>query len=268
MDRATILQKLISHYEALLNDTSCQFVGLAGGQGIGKSYLSRELKAQFGEDLLVLSLDDFYLTKAVREKLALQVHPMLATRGVPGTHDLDLLRHVLDRLMKGEMGDGIALPHFIKAHDDRAANADWQLVTQAPKLILLEGWCVGAQPQTESVLATPINALEECKDKAGQWRAYVNAQLRAHYLPIWLRMAHICYLKPLSFSQIFDWRWQQEIGNLAEIGQVPKDDDRDRIAVFIQHYERITRQMMAQKTGFDMVIEVSGAERAWQLIKG
>ena len=74
-------------------------MGLSGCQGSGKSTLVKAI-AHVLEDVhhvnaVVLSLDDFYLTKAERELLARTVHPLFATRGVPGTHDLDLLRQTL-----------------------------------------------------------------------------------------------------------------------------------------------------------------------------
>jgi len=60
-------------------------LGIAGAQGSGKSTIARALAARFG--CPVLSLDDLYLDGAARQRLAETVHPLLRTRGVPGTHD-------------------------------------------------------------------------------------------------------------------------------------------------------------------------------------
>ena len=96
-----------------------QYVGIGGGQGTGKSTLGR-LLMQAGElsglNTCVLSIDDFYLPRADRLALARQVHPLLATRGPPGTHDIALCRSVLDSLPHSRE---VAVPVFDKGRDDR-----------------------------------------------------------------------------------------------------------------------------------------------------
>src|SRR6185437_8649015 len=74
-------------------------LGLCGAQGSGKSILARSLADRFasrGRRVAVLSLDDLYLTKAERSRLAQEVHPLLGTRGVPGTHDVALGLQILN----------------------------------------------------------------------------------------------------------------------------------------------------------------------------
>ncbi|WP_293826963.1 AAA family ATPase [uncultured Brevundimonas sp.] len=83
-------------------------IGVSGAQGSGKSTLARDLAERFGA--AVLSLDDVYLTRAERATMARQVHPLFATRGPPGTHDLDLLHRVLDRLRMAGPGDTTPCP--------------------------------------------------------------------------------------------------------------------------------------------------------------
>lgn len=65
--------------------------GLSALQGTGKSTLAAQLAQAAQREGLrsaVLSLDDFYLTRAARQALARQVHPLLVTRGPPGTHKI------------------------------------------------------------------------------------------------------------------------------------------------------------------------------------
>ena len=80
-------------------------VGVNGCQGSGKStlcdYLCEWFAAEHGLRAIALSLDDFYLTQSERRQLAEDVHPLLATRGVPGTHDIPLLMATLDALLAG-----------------------------------------------------------------------------------------------------------------------------------------------------------------------
>ena len=65
------------------------FVGLAGGQGTGKTTISSLIKIiltkYFDLKVFRISIDDFYKTRKERINLSKRVHPMLLTRGVPGT---------------------------------------------------------------------------------------------------------------------------------------------------------------------------------------
>src|SRR5690606_26489272 len=80
-----ILQRVAVNHQALL-------VGVSGCQGSGKTTLASLLvlllREMLGLRCINLSIDDFYLTRAERQQLAATVHPLLATRGVPGTHDV------------------------------------------------------------------------------------------------------------------------------------------------------------------------------------
>src|SRR6185312_7223999 len=135
--------------------------GLCGSQGSGKSTMAAFLKALLeakGLKAVVLSIDDLYLTLPERERLAAEVHPLLKTRGVPGTHDVGLGHALLDVLSDGVAE--VSMPRFDKAQDTRAPAGTWPRLTSPMDVILLEGWCVGAIPQTEAALAAPVNALE------------------------------------------------------------------------------------------------------------
>jgi D-glycerate 3-kinase len=73
-------------------------------QGSGKTTLARALATAAtaqGITTACLSLDDLYLTRAERLELSAKVHPLLATRGVPGTHDVSLGLRVIDALDQG-----------------------------------------------------------------------------------------------------------------------------------------------------------------------
>ena len=71
------------------------FVGLAGGQGTGKTTISSIIKIilekYFKLKVFKISIDDFYKTRKERIALSKKVHPMLLTRGVPGTHDISMM---------------------------------------------------------------------------------------------------------------------------------------------------------------------------------
>lgn len=211
-------------------------VGLAGGQGAGKSTLGRLIEsacANVGLRICVLSLDDFYLPRARRESLAAEVHPLMETRGPPGTHDMLLCREVMDRLRRpGE----ISLPVFDKGLDDRMGT---RRVEGPFDLVLLEGWCVGASPVDEKSLAEPINGLERVQDADASWRRYVNAQLGEAYADAWRLLDYLVYLRVPDLAAVRRWRLQQEDAR-------PEHQrlGAEAIDLFVQHYERVTRSMM------------------------
>lgn len=152
-------------------------VGICGAQGSGKSTLVARL-AQRLDRVATLSLDDLYLTRAEREALARDVHPLLRTRGVPGTHDIDLGMAVMASL---DRGAAVRLPRFDKAIDDRSPETSWPTAAANTRVMLFEGWCVGALPQESEALAEPANALEREEDRDGTWRRYVNDMLAGPY---------------------------------------------------------------------------------------
>ena len=129
-------------------------VGLNGSQGSGKSTLAAFLRRVINEcsdyDCHVISIDDFYLTKDERQALAAEVHPLLATRGVPGTHDVGTMQAVIDRFKNNDLGS-IDLPVFDKLLDDRATSVRTIDFGAKCSILLVEGWCVGVPAQaTES----------------------------------------------------------------------------------------------------------------------
>ena len=225
-------------------------VGINGGQGTGKStlaaYLKIALESGAGWRVAVLSIDDFYLTKAERSRLATDVHPLLQVRGVPGTHDVKLLADYLEKLRNLDRDSTLRVLSFDKARDDRADEADWPTVTGPVDLIVLEGWCVGSKPQADQELEKPINFLEENEDAAGVWRTYVNEQLKGRYAEIFVQLDALVFLKVPSFGAVHRWRLEQEEKLLVS---KPKDPsgimDGNQLARFISHYERITRNNMA-----------------------
>lgn len=221
-------------------------VGINGCQGSGKStlarFLARLLETGAGLACPVLSLDDFYNTRLRRQELARQVHPLLATRGVPGTHDLALAREVLDALLDAGRRDDVALPRFDKASDDRAPTEHWPRWCGGADLVLFEGWCVGCPAQAQDSLEEPVNALERDADRDGIWRGYVNEQLKGPCRDLFTRLDTLVVLQAPSFDRVFGWRRQQE-ARLRGRGQAVMNDAA--LERFIQHYERLTRFMLA-----------------------
>jgi len=225
-------------------------IGMCGAQGSGKSTAAAVLCELLNEqDLpaMAVSIDDFYLPRAQRAELARTVHPLLLTRGVPGTHDVELAQAVIESLAEG---GSTRVPVFDKATDDRRPRQQWREVEGPLRAVILEGWCVGARPQSTEQLATPINALERDEDADGRWRAYVNAALRERYARLFARLSPLVLLQAPSFEVVLHWRTEQEHKLRERLqregGDATRVMDDAQIARFISHYERITRHILAQ----------------------
>ena len=223
-------------------------LGINGGQGTGKStmalFLSHLLETEHGLKVAILSIDDLYLTRATRMELSEQVHPLLVTRGVPGTHDPNLGLEVIETLMTATSDQRTPLPRFNKAVDDRVPESEWPVFEGRADVVIFEGWCVGAKPQSADELAEPINALERDDDAEGHWRSYVNEQLVGAYRPLFERIDTLILLKAPSMACIRNWRGEQEAKLRAkmeasggDMSQLMDDAALDR---FIAHYQRLT----------------------------
>jgi D-glycerate 3-kinase len=219
--------------------------GLSGLPGSGKSTFAHQLAAAAsarGVPTLVLGLDDFYLGHRARQRLARRVHPLLATRGVPGTHDLDLLEAVLAGLA-GAGRRPLALPRFDKGRDTRLPRARWTRLASPPRLVLLEGWCVGVASSAAAAGARPLNALERREDREGRWRAFVEAQLAGPYASLWSRLGMLVVLQAPGWHVVRAWRAGQERERLAR--GAPAALDGPALARFLMHYERLGRRALA-----------------------
>ncbi|MDH5485538.1 MAG: hypothetical protein OEY43_09920, partial [Gammaproteobacteria bacterium] len=185
-------------------------------------------------------------TREQRQQLAATVHPLLATRGVPGTHDVDLGCAIINQL-KQSADRPVLIPVFNKAIDDRAAEDQWQVIDTAVDIILFEGWCVGAQPEPLLALQPAINRLEAEEDRDARWRYFVNQQLADEYQQLFSLIDYLVMLKVPAMASVFEWRYLQE-QKLAEVNDVEDHRlmDEKGIRRFIMHYERITRHLLEE----------------------
>ena len=221
-------------------------VGLCGCQGSGKStlatLLAAWLQAVAGLRVLVLSLDDFYLPRAQRLDLAQTRHPLFATRGVPGTHDISALGQVI-RALQSREDRAISLPSFDKAADDRAPSG-LDIRADSIDLVLLEGWCVGLLPQPTDELGHPVNRLEREEDPDGVWRTAVNEALTGPYGEVFGLIETLVVLRAPSFDHVLAWRWEQEQKLRARLGEGAAGQaglmDRPALERFLHFYQRLT----------------------------
>ena len=230
-------------------------VGVCGTQASGKTTLSAFLKLlliEAGLQAETLAIDDLYLSKPARQTMAAEVHPLFLTRGPPGTHDVALGHAVLDVLTGISAPGAQCMPQFDKAADTLAPSAEWPPIQGAVDVVLFEGWCVGARPQPEAVLAQPVNDLEREHDADGVWRRYANQRLASDYAQLFARMDLQLMLKAPDFAAVFDWRMLQE----TKLGDRLRAEGADMtgrklmtaedLRVFLAHYERLTNWILAE----------------------
>ena len=261
----TVHVPLANQIATKANKSSGTFiVGLCGAQGSGKSTLAAVMKMLLGMQGLstaILSLDDLYLTRAERLELASRIHPLLATRGVPGTHDVELGLRTLEALSTSGL---VTLPRFDKAVDDRSSESEWPRAEAPVRVILFEGWCVGARAQADCALLEPINALEKQFDADGSWRRYVNAQLKTAYQMLFGHIDYLVLLQAPSFDVVHTWRLEQERKlreRLAARVVSSRVMDAEQMIRFIQHYERLTRHILEEMPSCADVVLSLDAER-------
>jgi len=235
------------------------FVGLAGGQGTGKTTTSSIIKIilekYFKLKVFKISIDDFYKTRKERMTLSKKVHPMLLTRGVPGTHDINMMLDFFKK-SKSKKFKQIKLPNFNKAIDDRFPKNKWNTINKRPDIIIFEGWCVGARPEANKTLKKTINSMEKANDQKLVWRKYVNQQLKTKYKRLYSQLNCMIYLKAKNFSLLQKWRLKQEhklwLKTKKKGGH--KIMSKGDVINFMQTYQRITQNMFKNMPKYASII--------------
>ena len=235
------------------------FVGLAGGQGTGKTTTSSLLKIiltkYFKLKVFKISIDDFYKTRKERIILSKRVHPMLLTRGVPGTHDINLMLNFFKKT-KVKKFKRLKLPTFNKAIDDRFNKKHWYILKDKPDVIIFEGWCVGAKSENNKTLRKSVNSMEKVKDQKQVWRNYVNQQLKSKYKKLYSQLNCLIFLKAKNFGLLQKWRLKQERklkSNSSKKSNL-KIMNKEDVLNFMQTYQRITQNMFRYMPKYASII--------------
>ena len=241
------------------NNKKPYFVGLAGGQGTGKTTISSIIKIvlekYFKLKVFKISIDDFYKTRKERNSLSKRIHPMLMTRGVPGTHDINMMLSFFKKT-KNKNFKKMILPSFNKAIDDRFSKKYWYKINQKPDVIIFEGWCVGAKAELNKTLKKPINSMEKINDKKLVWRKYVNLQLRNKYKELYSQLNCMVYLKAKNFNMLQKWRLKQERKLRLKTKKVSshKIMSKKNVINFMQTYQRITENMFKNTPKYASIV--------------
>lgn len=247
------MEPLLHRLLERINTDQISVLGLSGPPGSGKSTLAGAIVAharQSGVTACLLSLDDYYLGRSQRQRMAATIHPLFRQRGVPGSHEMDRLLSDLERIRCGQL-DGLSLPVFDKSSDDRAPAERRCPIKSRPQLVVLEGWCIGVPPQNDAALAEPVNTLERIHDADGIWRRQVLQYWQQLHAALDRRLDQLWYIRVPDWNCVIDWRWQQE----RELTNRNLESRAD-VEKFLGSFERIVNHMQDSCTRWaDLVLE-------------
>ena len=180
---------------------------------------------------------------------------MLLTRGVPGTHDIDMMLKFFKKV-KSKKFKRLKLPTFNKAIDDRFNKKRWYDLKEKPDVIIFEGWCVGAKAEKNNTLNKTINLMEKNKDKKKIWRKYVNQQLKSKYKNLYSQLNCLIYLRAKNFNLLQKWRLKQERKLLlnSKKNSKLKIMNKEDVLSFMQTYQRVTQNMFKNMPKYASII--------------
>jgi len=237
-----IKDKLVPIIKYICSSKSKKFL-FGGSQGIGKSsfinIISKTIEKFYDKKILLLSLDNYYLSKKQRLLLSKKTHQLLVTRGVPGTHNIKKLVKNIKQFNQGKYP--ITIPLFDKLIDDKF-KSNKKIKTKCD-ILFLEGWCCGSSELPKKFLYKNLNNLEKINDPNNQWRDFYNEKLKIEYKKLFNLFDQLIFLKTSSFDNVYKWRLKQEKTNQSKYKKIKRMSAHE-IKIFVQHYEKITKWMI------------------------
>ena len=241
---------------------SKKMIMIAGSQGSGKSSLSELIKViykkHYKKKVTIISIDDFYHSIKKRNQISRDIHPLFSVRGVPGTHDITLLRNILWKIKKKQFP--IYLPIFDKTKD---ARKKYRKKISSSDLVILEGWCVGASPLPNDYLFKNINIIEKDSDRQNIWRKNYNRYLK-DYQDLFKLFNYYIYILNPSWENVISWKYKEELKLRSQKSNLKL---LSKLKEFIMYYEKITRWMMkTSKLNSNILIKVDKYQKFQKII--
>lgn len=216
-------------------------LGFCCPQGGGKTTMTtfiQTLLRTSGNTVQIASLDDFYVTNEEQCRIAAKYpdNRLLQYRGMPGTHDFNLLNDTLDALRKGEQ---VSIPRYDKTayggRGDRASKENWKHIGGGETdVVLLEGWCLGFEP-------VPLDTLIDDD------LLLVNDAL-ATFVSLYTRLDGMLVIEIANMDWVYDWRLQAERGTRA-LGKPGLSDEQvmDFVNRFMPAYKQYSQPLYKRK---------------------
>ncbi|KAJ9122515.1 hypothetical protein QFC22_001944 [Naganishia vaughanmartiniae] len=253
-----ILRCLVQHKDA--GHKEPLMVTLQGPQGSGKTTVTTALLAVLASPpynlrTAAFSLDDLYLPHdgLVRLRDDNPGNKLLAGRGLPGSHDIELGRTVLQSLYNINQATGSANTVYLPIFDKSLFGGEGDRSTQAipvespVDVVLFEGWSVGFCPLEDDELELRYSsAQQEYRDTARKFDApaflrhslqdllTVNRLLKTTADALWGFFTVFIQLELASLSQIYYWRLEQEHVMMSQNGGIGMTDEQ--VKVFVDRY--------------------------------
>lgn len=136
---------------------------------------------------------------------------MLAGRGPPGTHDVDLLVDTLSQVHSPRGGE-VVLPVFDKAaHGGRGDRAGYTVPVPAGlDVFVLEGWSLGYGPLPDTEARARWAVGRTARTHPYSSMAQVNTLLGAFEGQVGRFFDCHVAIRPMTFDYVYTWRLEQE----------------------------------------------------------
>lgn len=228
-------------------------VAMQGVQGCGKSHLTKLLiqtinEPKYNLKAVGLSIDDFYITHADQVELSKMGNALLERRGLPGTHDIQLLKSVIEALLEGK--SSVLIPQFDKSlHKGQGDRKQYFLEIIWPvDIIILEGWFLGFKSIEPDIL-TSLYHTEESFDNVKKYSLenimQINTNLRVYESDIYIFFDCFIQLVAENLNYVFEWRLEQEETLKKSLMKcLPGDCDNDRTGMTHSEVENFVRKFM------------------------
>ena len=202
-----LLLPLLSNALYLKNNSKeRKLIGLSALPGTGKTYLGtliKKISSNLNINIVVISIDDFYLPLEERERL-IKGNPWNVSRGFPGTHSTDLM---LEKLLQWKDTGILNVPVFDKSlRNGLGDRSHW--ITNKPDLVILEGWFLCVEPLSSFKEEDNSNSFALTSSEVN-YRSQIQKNLTS-YINVWKIIDKIWHLKPREFNYMDRWKIQQE----------------------------------------------------------
>lgn len=213
------LANLIHELHTNKTDNVPFIIGLQAHPGCGKTTLSNiisdVLNTYYKVNCNYLSIDDLYKKHKELNELKIK-NPLFEYRGPPGTHDLEILNSIFNKIKEKE--NNYYLPRYNKSLNNGLGDRnDMGLFVKNPiDILIFEGWFLGANPIYEEKSGIINQIFEDKKFLNNQKKKDLMLQSNENlkdYVKYWNMIDFYISIKPEDFRLSRKWRIEAEKKN-------------------------------------------------------